>query len=730
MYKSAFFFFLFLATTNLLAQSLDSNKVIILPLIEFNTNRSIGGIEPMPDSKENVIYAGKKLSVIRLDKLNANLSINNTRQVFGKVPGMTIWENDGSGIQAGIASRGLSPNRSWEFNVRQNGYDISSEAFGYPETYYTPPMEALETIEVIRGAASLQYGPQFGGVINYKIKKADPNKVIAFETQQTAGSYGLFNTFNAIGGTYKKVSYYGYMHHRSADGWRSNSTYQTFTGYLAVNYKLSSKINLGVEYSKMNYKSQQPGGLTDQQFNDNDRQSGRARNWFGAPFETAALNFDVQITENTALKLKAFANIAQRNSVGYVKAINIKDSINPQTDQYNPRQVDRDKYENYGAELRMSTKYNMLGKQNVLAYGLRAYKGNTNRNQLGIGSTGNDFDLVLSNSTYGRAMQYRTNNYAAFAENIFYIGNKLKVVPGARFEIIENSKAGYINTTAAGNVIPEKRTRNILLYGAGAEFKITQQSNLYGNYTRAFRPVTFSELTPSATTEVIDQNLQDAQGFNADMGYRGSVNKFINFDIGIFYLSYENRIGTITQNGLPFKTNIGASVSQGIESYIEIDVMKIFTDRSKFGSMSLFASNAFIDAKYTEWNNPAIAADPLKSIKDKKVEYAPAYIHRFGSSYSFKKFTATYQYNTTAAVFTDAANTELPNATATVGKLPAYQLMDLTISYHFLEQYTIKLSVNNLTDQKYATRRSGGYPGPGILPGNGRSIFISFGAKL
>ena len=730
MQKCAFFFSLFLATTSLLAQSLDSNKVIILPLIEFNTNRSIGGIEPMPDSKENVIYAGKKLSVIRLDKLNANLSINNTRQVFGKVPGMTIWENDGSGIQAGIASRGLSPNRSWEFNVRQNGYDISSEAFGYPETYYTPPMEALETIEVIRGAASLQYGPQFGGVINYKIKKADPNKVIAFETQQTAGSYGLFNTFNAIGGTYKKVSYYGFMHHRSADGWRSNSTYQTFTGYLAVNYKLSSKINLGVEYSKMNYKSQQPGGLTDQQFNDNDRQSGRARNWFGAPFETTALNFDVQITENTALKLKAFANIAQRNSVGYVKAINIKDSINPQTDQYNPRQVDRDKYENYGAELRMSTKYNMLGKQNVLAYGLRAYKGNTNRNQLGIGSTGNDFDLVLSNPTYGRAMQYRTNNYAAFAENIFYIGNKLKVVPGARFEIIENSKAGYINTTAAGNVIPEKRTRNILLYGAGAEFKITQQSNLYGNYTRAFRPVTFSELTPSATTEVIDQNLQDAQGFNADMGYRGSVNKFINFDIGIFYLSYENRIGTITQNGLPFKTNIGASVSQGIESYIEIDVMKIFTDRSKFGSMSVFASNAFIDAKYTEWNNPAIAADPLKSIKDKKVEYAPAYIHRFGSSYSFKKFTATYQYNTTAAVFTDAANTELPNATATVGKLPAYQLMDLTISYHFLEQYTIKLSVNNLTDQKYATRRSGGYPGPGILPGNGRSIFISFGAKF
>lgn len=125
----------------------------------------------MPDLKNNVIYTGKKNEVIQLNRLNADLSTNNTRQVFAKVPGMSIWENDGSGIQVGVATRGLSPNRSWEFNVRQNGYDISSEVFGYPETYYTPPMEALEKIEVIRGAASLQYGPQFGGLLNYRIKK-------------------------------------------------------------------------------------------------------------------------------------------------------------------------------------------------------------------------------------------------------------------------------------------------------------------------------------------------------------------------------------------------------------------------------------------------------------------------------------------------------------------------------------------------------------------------------
>lgn len=730
MRKSTLFSLFFLVTTNLFAQTLDTNKITILPLVEFNENRSIGGIESMPDTKENIIYAGKKLSVIRLDKLNADLSINNARQVFGKVPGMTIWENDGSGIQAGIAARGLSPNRSWEFNVRQNGYDISSEAFGYPEAYYTPPMEALETIEVVRGAASLQYGPQFGGLVNYKIKKGDPNKVLAFETQQTVGSYGLFNTFNAVGGTYKKLSYYGYVHHRSADGWRSNSAYQTHTGYIAANYQFNTKMQFGIEYSKMDYKSQQPGGLTDQQFKENHRQSSRARNWFGAPFQTVALTFDYQITTNTSIKIKSFGNFASRNSVGYLRAINIKDSINPKTVQYASRQVDRDNYENYGAELRMTSRYKLRTKTNVLAYGVRAYKGNTDRNQLGVGSTGSDFDLVLSDPIYGRAMKFRTINYAAFIEHIFYFGNRLKVVPGARFEMIENSKAGYINVTSAGNIIEEKRTRNVILYGAGAEFKVTSQSNMYANYSTAFRPVTYSELTPSGTTEIIDPKMKDASGFNADFGYRGTLGKFINFDLGVFYLSYENRIGTITQDGAPFKTNIGASVSQGVESYIEIDLVKAFTSNEKFGNLSLFASNAFIDAKYSKWNNPAIAEDPLKSIKDKKVEYAPAYIHRFGATYNYKKFSSTIQYNTTAAVYTDAVNTELPNAAATVGKLPAYQVIDFNFSLRFLENYNVKAGVNNLTDEKYATRRAGGYPGPGILPGNGRTIFVSFGAKF
>ncbi len=712
------------------AQQIDTTKIVILNEVTINAAQSLGGMERMPEIKDNVIYAGKKTEVILLDKINADLSTNNTRQVFGKVPGMSVWENDGSGIQVGVATRGLSPNRSWEFNVRQNGYDISSDVFGYPESYYSPPMEALGKIEVIRGAASLQYGPQFGGLLNYQIKKGNPNKPISFETQQTVGSYGLFNTYNAIGGTHKKFSYYGFLHHRTADGWRENSRYTIYTGYFSANYQLTKKINIGAEYTKMDDKSQQPGGLTDAQYNDNHRQSFRERNWFSTPWNVASLTIKYDISQSVNLQIKSFTTVAERNSVGFTNAITVNDSINSTTLQYNPRQVDRDYYKNYGTEARVSWKYKLFGKENIFAGGIRAYIGSTKRNQLGIGTTGDDFDLTLTNPKYGRSLEFATTNYAAFAENIFLIGKRLKVVPGIRFEYIENKVDGYINTTQTGTLTSDKRIRQILLYGIGSEFIVTEKTSLYGNYSLAYRPVTFSELTPSATTEIIDPNLKDASGFNADFGYRGTVKNFLNFDVGVFYLHYGNRIGTLTQNSAPFKTNIGTSVSKGIESYIEIDVVKMFTEKSKFGGISIFASNSFIDAKYVQWNNPAIESDLAKSIEDKRVENAPQYIHRFGATYYLKGFSATCQLSSVGDVFTDAANTETPNATGTIGKLSGYQVMDASLSYKFMERFTLKAGVNNLADEKYATRRAGGYPGPGIIPGNGRTIFVSLRASI
>src|SRR5688500_10678859 len=111
-------------------------------------------IQQMPEIVGTNIYAGKKNALIVMDNVQGNVVTNNMRQVLAKIPGIHVWESDGSGIQIGVAARGLSPNRSWEFNVRQNGYDISSDPYGYPEAYYTPQLQAVQRIQVVSGAGS------------------------------------------------------------------------------------------------------------------------------------------------------------------------------------------------------------------------------------------------------------------------------------------------------------------------------------------------------------------------------------------------------------------------------------------------------------------------------------------------------------------------------------------------------------------------------------------------
>src|SRR5680860_1706239 len=103
----------------------------------------------LPEARGAQIYAGKKNEVVHLQNMDANLAENSPRQIFARIPGVSVWEMDGTGNQVGVATRGLNPHRSWELNVRQNGNVTNSDLFGYPESHYNPPAEAVEKIELV-----------------------------------------------------------------------------------------------------------------------------------------------------------------------------------------------------------------------------------------------------------------------------------------------------------------------------------------------------------------------------------------------------------------------------------------------------------------------------------------------------------------------------------------------------------------------------------------------------
>ena len=103
--------------------------------------------ESLPDVKGTYLLAGKRSEIISITGQDANIAQKSARQLLARVPGLFVYDMDGSGNQLNIATRGLDPHRSWEYNIRQNGVITNSDMYGYPASHYSPPMESVEEIE-------------------------------------------------------------------------------------------------------------------------------------------------------------------------------------------------------------------------------------------------------------------------------------------------------------------------------------------------------------------------------------------------------------------------------------------------------------------------------------------------------------------------------------------------------------------------------------------------------
>jgi Fe(3+) dicitrate transport protein len=705
--------------------SKDTSQGKNLPDVTVVGRNSKSDYQQMPEIVGTNIYAGKKNALIVLDNVQGNVVNNTMRQVLAKVPGIHVWESDPSGIQIGIAARGLSPNRSWEFNIRQNGYDIAADPFGYPEAYYNPPLQAVQRMEIVRGQGALQYGPQFGGMINYILKNgAEINKPIEIETQLSLGSFGLRNHFIAVGGKKEKVSYYSFYDQRVGNGWRENSEFYTKAGFGTITYQLNPSLSVSFELMQSNIRSQQPGGLTDLQIEKNPRQSNRSRNWMDITWTTPALMVNYQVNEDTRWNTKFYGTIGDRNSVGFLQPLTVKDSIVTSTLQYQNRLVNLDQYRNYGLESRIITNYRLWKTTHTLSAGIRLYTGSTKRLADGKGSTHTNYDVTIE-GRFPKDIQFTSHNLAGFIENIFRISDRFYLIPGIRYEWLEGAAAGK-NGFINGNEISLQnvtRSRSFVLGGIGSEYHLNEQSEFYANISQAYRPIQFANLQAPPTTDLVDPNLKDASGFNFDLGFRGKLRSYLQYDLSVFYLQYNNRVGTIvnsTNNRLI--TNVGASTSKGFEGYVEFNPIRAFTNSNSLDCI-LFASYAYTDAKYSSNHMDA-------STKGKRVENAPRDIFRGGVSVGVNQFLLTMQISSVSACFSDANNTVTPSSNGNTGLIPAYSVSDVTAAYKISKKIQVKAGLNNIFNATYFTRRAGGYPGPGALPADGRNYFLNIGIKL
>lgn len=703
-------------------------SILTLNEVSINAARENNlGLDRLRSVENFGIYEGKKTEVIVVGDLTANTATNNTRQLYSKITGLNIWESDQAGLQLGIGGRGLNPNRTANFNTRQNGYDISADALGYPESYYTPPAEALEQIEIVRGAASLQYGTQFGGLLNFKFKRGPTEKKLEFTSRQSAGSWGFFGSFISLGGTVAqgKLNYYTYYQFKRGDGYRPNSAFDYHNAYASVHWKPVEKLLVIIDITKMTYQAQQAGGLTDKLFAVNPLLSLRARNWFAVDWNLAAVNLIYSFNAHTQLNIRNFGLLAQRQSLGNLERINV-------TDFGNNRTLINGDFKNMGSELRLLHRYTLSNKQQALLIGTRVYHGTTTAQQGdGTNGSGPDFYYLNPDNLENSDYTFPNRNYAVFAENIFDVTDKLSITPGLRFENIQTFADGYYKQRvldAAGNVVVENtitennsRNRSFVIGGVGVSYKASHQMEFYSNFSQNYRAINFTDLRVVNPNFIVDPDIQDEEGFTADAGIRGKLRDILNYEVTGFYISYKGKIGQILRADQPplfidyrFRGNISDARNIGIEGFGELLLSTLLKWKPET-NWSVFANTSVIDARY-------INSDDT-SIRNKKVEMVPPFLVRTGTTLRYKNFSATLQYAYTARHFSDATNT-LRTSTAVEGEIPAYQIEDISLSYK-LKHFTFEGSVNNVLNEQYFTRRAEAYPGPGIIPADGRGFYVT-----
>ena len=710
----------------------NKNKIELRPLsvelkqVEIKAKRKeIFSTVKLKDVEETSIFAGKKSEVILLDELYSNLSLNTSRQIFSQVSGLNIYQNDDAGLQLNVGGRGLDPNRTSNFITRQNGYDISADVLGYPESYYTPPAEAIERIEIVRGAASLQYGTQFGGLINFKLKGAELNAPLKFITRNTIGSNELFTNFTSVSVSKKNLALYSFVNIKRGNGFRDYSEFNSKNFFSNLKWKVNKKIRVSTDITFLEYLAQQAGGLTDDMFLENPSQSNRSRNWFYVNWFLYNTKISHKISENTNYTLSLFGLQAKRNALGF--RTNRVDQIDP----FIERDLIKGTFKNFGYEYKLVHKSKIKDIKCISLIGSKLYKSN-NSNQQGPGSNGSDADFTYYISEFpyyvNQSSYIHPNfNISLFGENIFYLSENFSITPGLRYEFIDTRGEGYykeINLDAAANPIKDTtiydnkfNRRSFFLTGVGIVYKITD-NELYSNISQNYRSVTFADISVVNPAFMIDPNISDEYGQTFDFGVRGKYNQTVSYDITSFILRYNDRIGFVQRviddgNVKSVRDNVGNATIYGIESLINFNIKSFLKESYK---LNYYINSSFISSRYT--------SSEEKSIIGNKVEFVPSTNIKTGLIVGYKNISLNIQYTYLSDQFTDATNAVESNLGGVIGKIPSYSILDFNLKYSF-SKYIFECGINNLLNNRYFTRRATGYPGPGIIPSPPINYFIT-----
>lgn len=640
------------------------------------------------ENKQTQIYSGKKNTVTSLKEI-PQLQTNNYRQATSQTPGLLISEVPNEALAA-ITYRGLGdPHESYNILMLQDGIPVAADMYGYPAHYFSPALPMMEKVQFIRGGASLLFGPQPGGALNYHSIPLNRNSKTHGQVGLTGGSYNLLTTNNALYGSKDNRSYGIEYHRRQGDGLqRENADF--YADYLQARQHHYLE-NYVLKYAFNGYNSDHgnPGGFA--------KASGTNLNTYGGDQRKATREHDrlkvsrAQLSGVLEKKIDATSQIslslwgtAYRR---YSKTQNGGGFGSFPTGTTNA--IVTQNYYGYNADIRYLKNY---GEHTFSA-------GYLNYNLLSpyVGETGEAVDS--NHGTVTKRLERETHTNSLYAENRFGFG-KLLVTPGIRIENIRQTIDERKNTSAT-DLRNEDHTENVPLLGLGASYHVTDASQIYANVSEAYKPVTYQESVP-LTTATISEDIDPSKILTYELGYRGQTAK-LNWDASLFYIRYENKFGLVGSGTTAVYQNTGAGTSKGVDLATELKLSEFSSALKSYGDFNLYGNIEVLNAQFTR--------GPLK---DKTPQYAPNTLTRTGLIYNKEnKFKAAFMGVMVSRHYGDDGNTDN-------FEIPSYVVFDLTADWKFHKNWLANAGINNLLDRDYYSR----VRTDGIAWAMGRNVYL------
>lgn len=637
-------------------------------------------------------------------------------EIMRRSPGVHVVDEEGSGLRTNIGIRGLDPDRSRNVLILEDGIPVALNPYGEPEMYYTPAIDRMSRVEIIKGSGQILFGPQtIGGVINYIT--ADPTLAPETNLQFRAGGSGYFSGqlrhSQTNGNTGVMVNYL----HKQADqlGHAGFSIHDFST---KLKFRLSDRSSIGVKLGIYDENSNATYiGLTQSMFDQanqdfvlmapDDRLNVRRY--------ALSATHQYQWTKRLSIKTTAYAYTTTRDWQRQDFSINASSNTPPanftgqlwgdssiaggalfmrQSTTHRNRQ-----FEVAGAESRVNYQYNVLGLNQQLDGGVRF-----------------QFERAYEQLLQGRKPDARSGDMleneirtglaaSVFLQNRTDITDKISLTAGLRYENFDYerdiSRRRFSNVVRDTNLVAGSAVQQFIP-GLGINWNLNSTTTLFAGIHRGFAPPRVKDaIDGSGAVQALEAELS----WNTELGVRLQPTSAINLEATAFRLDFSNQIIPVSQSsggagaGL---VNGGKTLHQGIEFASALDFGKLFEQHY---SLQLQLMATYIDARFASDRFIAQGNDTL-NISGNRTPYAPEWLMTATLSFEHKSgFAMRLVANNVGEQYGDILNRTSPTANGQEGQIAAYTVIDATALYAINKRLSVNLAVKNLTNERYMVSR-------------------------